>query len=68
MFFMELYAAFAGLLSVATAAYLYLYVSDKPAGSERMVEISEAIRSGANAYLRRQFMALGVVVLVMAFV
>jgi len=66
VFFMELYVAFVGLLSVATAACLYRYVSDKPPGSKRMVEISEAIQSGANAYLRRQFMALGVVVLLMS--
>jgi len=55
---MELYAIVAGILSIATSVALRGYVIGQPPGTRRMVEISEAIKSGANAYLKRQYVAL----------
>jgi K(+)-stimulated pyrophosphate-energized sodium pump len=59
-------APIAGLISIAFAVYLFFYVSKQESGTPRMEEISEAIREGATAYLKRQNMTLAVFVLVMA--
>ena len=61
-------APIAGLASIAFAFYLYRYVDKHDAGSQKMKEISDAIRIGANAYLKRQNMALALFVVVMAIV
>jgi len=61
-------APIAGLISIAVAFYLYHYVNKQDAGSPRMKEISEAIKIGANAYLKRQNMTLTVFVAIMAIV
>jgi len=61
-------APIAGLVSIAFAFYLYHYVSKQDAGSPRMREISEAIKIGANAYLKRQNMTLAVFVTIMAII
>jgi len=61
-------APIAGLVSIAVAFYLYHYVNKQDAGSPRMKEISEAIKTGANAYLKRQNMTLAVFVAVMAII
>jgi len=59
-------APIAGLVSIAVAFYLYYYVSKQDPGSPKMKEISEAIKIGANAYLKRQNMTLAVFVAIMA--
>ncbi len=56
---------------VAIIALLYgLYLSkkilSKPQGSEKMIEISMAIRKGANAYLKRQFTTIVLPVVIVA--
>jgi len=61
-------APIAGLVSIAMAFYLYFFVNKQDAGSPRMKEISEAIKVGANAYLKRQNKTLAVFVAVMAIV
>jgi len=61
-------APIAGLVSIAFAFYLYHYVNKQDAGSPKMKEISEAIKIGANAYLKRQNMTLAVFVAVMAII
>lgn len=58
----------AGLASVLVAIYLYFYVKRQSSGSKKMVEIAEAIKEGANAYLKRQYMALGIFVSAMAII
>jgi K(+)-stimulated pyrophosphate-energized sodium pump len=60
---MEEYAALIGLGGLVMSAWLYRQVTKQPSGNQRMVEIAETIKSGANAYLRRQFITLGVFVL-----
>ena len=61
-------APIASSVSIAFAFYLYRYVSRHDAGSQKMKEIGDAIRIGANAYLKRQNMALALFVVVMAIV
>jgi len=63
-----LIAPTAGLASIVLAAYLYYYVSRQDSGTEKMVEISDAIREGAVAYLKRQNITLAFFVLFMAIV
>jgi len=62
----SLFAPIASLVSIAFAFYLYRYVNRHDVGSPKMKEIADAIRIGANAYLKRQNMALALFVVVMA--
>jgi len=61
-------APIAGFASIGLAAYLYHYVTKQSSGTEKMREIALAIEEGAKAYLKRQNMALGIFVAVMATV
>ena len=58
----------AGLVAVGLAGYLYKYVIRQESGTKKMVEIANAIKEGAKAYLRIQNMTLAVFVLIMAVV
>jgi len=61
-----LLAPISALVSVAVGFYLFYYVKAQDSGSKRMREISHAIREGAIAFLKREYMTLAVFVLVMA--
>lgn len=61
-----LIAPAAGLASVAFSVYIYQYVNKQDVGTRRMKEIADAIREGAEAYLKRQNMTLGIFVAAMA--
>ncbi len=63
-----LIAPIAGLASIIAAVYLYFYVSKQDSGNPKMQEISEAIKEGANAYLRRQYSTLAIFVIIVAIV
>jgi K(+)-stimulated pyrophosphate-energized sodium pump len=52
--------------AILTATLAARSVLRKPAGSERMVEIGEAIRKGAQAFLRRQYTTVGVFILLVS--
>ena len=47
-----------GVAGLLIAWALYLYVKRQPAGSDRMREIASLIRTGAMAFLRREYSAL----------
>ncbi|OGM90337.1 sodium-translocating pyrophosphatase [Candidatus Wolfebacteria bacterium RIFCSPHIGHO2_01_FULL_48_22] len=53
------------VLAVAYAAYLMLWLKRQPKGSEKMQEISKAIRIGARAYLNRQYRTVAIVAIVL---
>jgi len=65
---LQIIAPIAALASIVSALYLYRYVNKHDAGSPKMREIADAIRIGANAYLKRQTMALALFVAVMAII
>jgi K(+)-stimulated pyrophosphate-energized sodium pump len=61
-------APISSITSLIAAAYLYFYVSKKEVGTPKMKEISDAIKEGANTYLKRQNMTLAIFVVVMSIV
>ncbi len=63
---MILYIALAaGLASLLLATYYTRVVLAAPQGNERMIELSAAIRAGAMAFIRREYMWVSVFVVVM---
>jgi K(+)-stimulated pyrophosphate-energized sodium pump len=55
----------AGVLAILYGLVSVKWVLRQPAGNERMQEIAQAIQEGANAYMNRQYFAIGVVGLVL---
>ncbi|MEX0796041.1 MAG: sodium-translocating pyrophosphatase [Acidimicrobiia bacterium] len=55
----------AGLASLLLATYYTRSVLAAPQGNERMVELSAAIRTGAMAFIRREYMWVSVFVVLM---
>jgi K(+)-stimulated pyrophosphate-energized sodium pump len=53
-------AVLAGLIGLGYAAYLSSYVMRQGEGTPKMIEISAAIRDGAQAFLTREFRSLGI--------
>jgi K(+)-stimulated pyrophosphate-energized sodium pump len=53
-----LIAPIAALISILVGLYFYRYVEKQDSGTERMREISDAIRTGAQAFLRREYTVL----------
>jgi K(+)-stimulated pyrophosphate-energized sodium pump len=50
-----------GALSIAYGVITSKEVLSRDAGTERMQEIAKAIQEGANAYLKRQYITIGIV-------
>ena len=61
-------AAIAGILGLAFAGYLVLFVLRQDEGSARIREISAAIKEGALAFLGREYQILGIFVVVIAII
>ena len=55
-----------GIVAVLYGILTSLQVLKSPAGNERMVAVATAIQEGANAYLRRQYITIAVVGIVVA--
>jgi K(+)-stimulated pyrophosphate-energized sodium pump len=65
------FALLCGVVGVAYGLFTTTWVLKQDAGSERMQEISAAVREGANAFLNRQYKTVfmvGAVVFVLLFV
>lgn len=59
-----------GLLAVFYSIFLTLNVLSKPRGDKKMNEISDAIKEGAQAYMKRQYKVvaiIGVIIFVLLF-
>jgi len=51
-------APIAALISIVVGLYYYRYVEKQDSGNEKMQEISDAIRAGARAFLKREYTVL----------
>jgi len=58
----------ASLVSVGVAIYLYFWVKRQDPGSEKAQEVASWIREGAKAYLKRLYIALTFVAIILGFV
>ncbi len=56
----------AGVIALVFAFVRAKWVSAQEVGTEKMAKISEAIRSGAMSYLKRQYTSLIIFVVVVA--
>ncbi|MBV6502332.1 MAG: putative K(+)-stimulated pyrophosphate-energized sodium pump [Fimbriimonadales bacterium] len=54
------------VIAIVTGFLIRSWVQKQPGGSEKMQEVSAAIKQGALAYLRRQFKTMGIFVVVLA--
>jgi len=61
-----IFAAACGLIAIATGFYLMKGVLASDQGTPTMMEIAKAVQEGAQAYLVRQFKAIGIIVLPLA--
>jgi K(+)-stimulated pyrophosphate-energized sodium pump len=64
MFEPWLIAPLAALISILAGLYFYRYVDKQDSGTERMKEISGAIKEGSKAFLRREYKILAIFVIV----
>jgi len=64
----ELLAPIMGVIAIAFAGYLSISIKAHSKGSAKMVEISEAIKEGANAYLKRQSLTVAAFTVVIAII
>ncbi len=51
-------APYMGLAGLFFALLIYQYIKRQPGGSEKMIEISDAVHEGAMAFLRREYSIL----------
>src|SRR5207237_8345740 len=58
------FALVCALVAVAYGVGLTVWLLGRPAGNERMQEISRAVQEGAAAYLRKQYSTIAVVSIV----
>jgi K(+)-stimulated pyrophosphate-energized sodium pump len=61
-----LIAPISALISILVGFYFYYYVNKQDSGTEKMKEIAAAIRTGANAFLKREYTVLAIFVAVVA--
>ena len=58
----------ASILSIGVAFYLYFWVKRQTPGTEKAQEVASWIREGAQSYLKRLYLALGIVAVILGFV
>ncbi|MCJ7429750.1 sodium-translocating pyrophosphatase, partial [Candidatus Bathyarchaeota archaeon] len=66
MFEVWFIAPLSALISILVGLYFYNYVNKQDSGTERMKEISGAIKEGAAAFIRREYTTLAIFVAVVA--
>lgn len=63
-----LIAPISSIIGLLTAIYLFRYVSEQEIGGEKIKEVADAIKEGANAFLKREFKTLAIVVTILAII
>jgi len=63
---MIIYVFLISLFSLAFAVYLAYYVLKQDKGSPKMQEIANAIKEGANAFIKRQYITISIISLIVA--
>jgi len=63
-----LIAPLSALISILVGLYFYRYVNKQDSGTERMQEISGAIKEGAAAFIRREYTTLAIFVSIVAII
>ncbi|MDH5375301.1 MAG: sodium/proton-translocating pyrophosphatase, partial [Candidatus Bathyarchaeota archaeon] len=63
-----LIAPISAMISLLVGFYLYYHVNKQSSGTKRMKEISEAIKEGADAFLKREYTILAIFVFIVAIV
>ncbi|MDY6873231.1 MAG: sodium-translocating pyrophosphatase [Chloroflexota bacterium] len=58
----------ASLLSIGVAVYLFFWVKRQDPGTEKAQEVAGWIREGAQTYLKRLYIALSIVAIVLGFI
>lgn len=58
----------ASLISIGVALYLFTWVKNQPPGTERAQEVASWIREGSQTYLKRLYLTLTVVAVVLGFI
>jgi K(+)-stimulated pyrophosphate-energized sodium pump len=61
-----LIAPVAAIISILMGLFFYRYVQKQDSGSEKMQEISEAIKEGARAFIKREYTTLAIFVAVIS--
>ena len=54
------------VVAIGLALYLIKYISEQPSGTEKMIMIHRGIREGAEAYLKRQYKVILIILSVLA--
>ncbi len=58
----------ASIISVGVAIYIYYWVKRQPPGTEKAQEVASWIREGSKAYLKRLYIALTIVSVILGFI
>jgi K(+)-stimulated pyrophosphate-energized sodium pump len=64
---LQMFAPILGVIGFAIAIVIYNMIKVQPVGNEKMKEISEAIRGGAMAFLKREYSVLAVFIVLVFF-
>lgn len=59
-------APLSAVISILVGLYFYRYINNQDSGTDKMKEISNAIREGANAFIKREYTTLAMFVGVVA--
>lgn len=63
-----LLAPISALISIVAVLYLFYYVNKQDSGNKKMQEIAGAIKEGADAFLKREYITLAYFVIIVAVV